>query len=179
MSARSEALTKGEKFYEGRPHKCGTTTKYSIWGGCVHCNTAVGISQDAKQRNREAGARYRRKIGKAERDPDVISRKNLPSRTKRQITIFKAKLKKYWPNLPVAERYAEFNRLVIEQAGRCGVCAVALTGKHLESSELCVDHCYTTGRVRGLLCRHCNRSMHRDLTLDIWSAVGDYLKKVA
>ncbi len=41
-----------------------------------------------------------------------------------------------------------------EQDGKCLLCEIvfdAVMGK-----DVCVDHCHTTGRVRGLLCRQCN-----------------------
>jgi hypothetical protein len=48
----------------------------------------------------------------------------------------------------------QYNALHAIQNGCCGICK-----KH--SSEfpkaLCVDHCHTTGKVRGLLCDKCNR----------------------
>lgn len=36
--------------------------------------------------------------------------------------------------------------------GKCEIC-----GKNDEA--MCVDHCHDTGRVRGVLCRKCNRAM--------------------
>ncbi len=44
-----------------------------------------------------------------------------------------------------------YDQLHAEQDGRCGVC--------LTPAELVVDHDHVTGRVRGLLCRRCNRSI--------------------
>jgi hypothetical protein len=43
----------------------------------------------------------------------------------------------------------QFTALYMEQDGLCGICEVPL-------SEVHVDHCHQTGRVRGLLCRNCN-----------------------
>lgn len=44
---------------------------------------------------------------------------------------------------------SDYRALVVKHAGRCGICG------DLEQN-LVVDHCHTTGRVRGLLCRICN-----------------------
>ena len=44
---------------------------------------------------------------------------------------------------------AEFFRLLHEAGGRCQVCGD-------ETASLHVDHDHQTGKVRGLLCSHCN-----------------------
>ncbi len=41
-----------------------------------------------------------------------------------------------------------------EQDGNCGICAKPLGG---DWSQIAVDHCHTTKRVRGLLHERCNR----------------------
>ena len=43
----------------------------------------------------------------------------------------------------------EYARMYEEQGGRCKICGA-------KKDVLHVDHCHTTGKVRGLLCRHCN-----------------------
>lgn len=39
-----------------------------------------------------------------------------------------------------------------QQKGVCAICG----GPPREGQRLCIDHCHTTGRVRGLLCHRCN-----------------------
>ena len=43
----------------------------------------------------------------------------------------------------------DYRQMVIAQDGKCAICET-------EDSNLCVDHCHSTGVVRGLLCRRCN-----------------------
>lgn len=46
-----------------------------------------------------------------------------------------------------------------EQAGECKICGTALhmlANSSNDTEDACVDHCHTTGKVRGLLCRPCN-----------------------
>lgn len=46
------------------------------------------------------------------------------------------------------------DNLVKEQDYKCAIC-----GKHEQDSvkqKLCVDHCHTSGKVRGMLCSNCN-----------------------
>lgn len=46
---------------------------------------------------------------------------------------------------------ADIRRMLEEQKFECGICTtpINLQTKH-------IDHCHTTGRIRGLLCRSCN-----------------------
>ena len=43
----------------------------------------------------------------------------------------------------------DYKLLLSNQNGACAICLTS-------SKTLCVDHCHTTGKVRGLLCRRCN-----------------------
>jgi phage-related minor tail protein len=45
-----------------------------------------------------------------------------------------------------------FERLFSRQGGACAICGVT-------DKRLVVDHCHTTGAVRGLLCSPCNRAL--------------------
>lgn len=59
-----------------------------------------------------------------------------------------------------------------EQKGLCGICKKGID----ESSH--VDHCHSTGKVRGLLCRPCNSGLglFSDSTRLLKSAIT-YLNK--
>lgn len=43
----------------------------------------------------------------------------------------------------------QLEEMAATQGGACAVCKVALTTPH-------IDHCHTTGKIRGLLCLTCN-----------------------
>lgn len=50
---------------------------------------------------------------------------------------------------------ADYDALLDKQEGRCAICREeCATGK-----MLAVDHCHSTGKVRGLLCARCNRGI--------------------
>lgn len=51
-----------------------------------------------------------------------------------------------------------FNELLTRQNNVCAVCLKAETKKHQNGkvTNLSIDHCHTTGKVRGLLCSKCN-----------------------
>lgn len=48
-----------------------------------------------------------------------------------------------------------YDTILKSQDGVCALCTKSCaTGK-----RLAVDHCHSTGKIRGLLCSHCNRSL--------------------
>lgn len=47
----------------------------------------------------------------------------------------------------------DFTTMYKEQAGVCAIC------KLTSNSTLHIDHCHTTGKVRGLLCSRCNTGL--------------------
>lgn len=49
-----------------------------------------------------------------------------------------------------------------QQNGVCAICGNEEASKHGKTGttfRLAVDHCHTTGKVRGLLCQNCNRAI--------------------
>ena len=53
----------------------------------------------------------------------------------------------------------EFTRMMVEQEGMCAICAVVLDEDGERSLKPCVDHCHTSGHVRGILCHRCNAAL--------------------
>ncbi len=47
----------------------------------------------------------------------------------------------------------QYNQMLITQDNKCAICYRDQTQFN---TVLCVDHCHKTGKVRGLLCNHCN-----------------------
>jgi nitrate/TMAO reductase-like tetraheme cytochrome c subunit len=57
------------------------------------------------------------------------------------------------------ERYDEMVKI---QNNRCAICGNEESAKHNTTKKvqkLAVDHCHSTGKVRGLLCLDCNRGL--------------------
>lgn len=48
----------------------------------------------------------------------------------------------------------DYDTLLLSQDNRCKIC-----GKEPSAKLLAVDHCHTTGKVRGLLCSNCNTAL--------------------
>lgn len=87
-----------------------------------------------KEKAREQAARF------LERNPDYYK---CPDR------MLKAQVKRY--NLTV-EEYKDLER---SQGGLCAICCGPPTGR----GTLHIDHCHSTGKVRGLLCTQCNTGL--------------------
>lgn len=52
-----------------------------------------------------------------------------------------------------------YQKLLVEQGGVCAICGTLSGSKANGCKSLSVDHCHTTGVIRGLLCARCNRSI--------------------
>lgn len=57
---------------------------------------------------------------------------------------------------------ADYNALLHTQGGVCAICGKDEPSEHGKTGKqfrLSVDHCHTTGKIRGLLCQKCNRAI--------------------
>jgi hypothetical protein len=54
---------------------------------------------------------------------------------------------------------ADYNRILAEQGGGCGICGVREARSKGRGSRLHVDHDHVNRQVRGLLCDTCNRGI--------------------
>lgn len=52
----------------------------------------------------------------------------------------------------------DYDRMLTEQGGHCAICPATEPGR-AGRKYLYVDHCHSTGRVRGLLCGNCNNGL--------------------
>lgn len=72
-----------------------------------------------------------------------------------------------WSRRMVCKSYGmtleDYERLISKQGGKCAICMLEEKGR-----KLTIDHDHVTGRVRGLLCRKCNRAIgvfHEDVAI--------------
>lgn len=72
----------------------------------------------------------------------------------------------------------EYDQMLKIQNGRCAICDVSSHETKTGKSHLAVDHDHKTGRVRALLCSHCNAGLgaFRDDTVVLNKAV-EYLNE--
>ena len=112
---------------------------------CSKCNIEKDLTEYHKRSNRPCGVRSQCKKCYLE----------YPKEKKRRPMYMRdMNLKQYGLTF---ERYTEmFNN----QKGCCKICNRHLSEVNKgKKKALCVDHCHTTGIVRGLLCDKCNRGI--------------------
>lgn len=69
----------------------------------------------------------------------------------------------------------DYTKMFEEQ---CGSCAICKRSQNEFKKALHIDHCHTTGKVRGLLCHNCNTFIgHAKENISILSNGISYLKK--
>jgi len=69
----------------------------------------------------------------------------------------------------------EYKQMYSEANGKCQVCNIS---EDKLNKRLSVDHCHTTGKVRGLLCSKCNTALGQlDDDLNKISALYSYLQE--
>lgn len=71
--------------------------------------------------------------------------------------------------------YSDFLTLANTQNNKCQICSVDLTfGTEKKATKAVLDHCHTTGKIRGVLCSACNTALgkFKDDTLILSEAIN-------
>lgn len=120
---------------------------------CCVCNTVKPFSDFYNYKNKSDGKSYRCKIC------DDASRKKWKEKNPE-----KSQLSQRQRNLK--HRFGVDLNWYQEQLKKqnycCAICGVTenkVTRGHRVDLSFAVDHCHTTGKVRGLLCNQCNRAL--------------------
>ena len=86
------------------------------------------------------------------------------------------KVKGIWRRSNLKRKYGlsekSFENLFEEQGNSCAIC-------HTKEAIWCVDHCHTTGEIRGILCASCNKGlgMFKDDQTNLEEAIS-YLNRI-
>ena len=65
--------------------------------------------------------------------------------------------RQYWLKSQYGLNLSDYNDLIKEQNHKCAICETDEVDAF--KGLLFVDHCHTSGKVRGLLCHHCNTAL--------------------
>lgn len=145
---------------------------------CKKCNSLISKDyyNNNKNKVKDKSAKYYLK------NKNEIKRRNniYLSKYKSQKALA---IHRYWPNLNYKEAFIEFNKLKEKQNNLCAICNRPETNidkRNNKIRELSVDHNHRTGKVRGLLCGHCNKGiglLKLDNGLEVIYSVIDYIKE--
>ena len=126
---------------------------------CNKCNTEKELTEFSVDKSMKSGrhsyckscfTEYKRNLRK---QPNYIQNENLKKR--------------------YGITYEQYVDRLEEQNGVCKLCMQPNRG----ATNLAVDHCHTTGTVRGLLCNHCNKALgHFKDDQQLLSNAIEYLK---
>ena len=121
------------------------------------------------ERKRESSRRWRKRSGAVGRTQDAEHKRR--RRVERPDAVRNNRLKHDFGITLV-----DYDRMLAEQRGVCKICKMGSTCKG-KPERLSVDHNHETGKVRGLLCRRCNRALgaFRD-NPDVLRAAIEYLE---
>lgn len=154
---------------------------------CNGCDTTKSIEEFCKDKYRTGGYSYRCKSCRniasknwALQNPEKVKEANDKNRTRRKefysspkgiLSSRRTHLKRKY-NITLEE----FDQKLSNQNYRCAICNG--TDTHDKHSVFAVDHCHTTGKIRGLLCWKCNAGLglFNDNKENLKNAIN-YLKK--
>lgn len=186
-----QTLEKSEENFKKCP-KCGEIKSYSnfskdssrsvgIYHTCRNCCKKYAKKHNAKPEIKLKNKHYRDVYDSR---PDIKTAKKIynakPERRQAKRDYYhKPTIKERYRERLLLRKYEmtleEYNTLLFKQEYCCAICA-----KHESKikKRLHVDHCHTTGRIRGLLCSLCNTAIGAlQDSENILSKAIEYLKR--
>ncbi len=130
--------------------RCQNTLNESCFYQKVYKSGYVGLRSICKTCAQEARDEWR-KASPKDNDRNKAYNKTNAARIRGM------KLRKYWPGVTWEQALLNHKAFLDAQGARCAICS---RPGH-PTKGLHVDHCHTTGKVRGLLCYNCNNAIGR------------------
>jgi hypothetical protein len=121
---------------------------------CKNCNVEQPSENFSIQRFKKDGSpSYRSRCKKCISDQNLDIYHNKGGKEKQKKRSFKHNLKRY--NITPDDYF----NLLEKQNNKCAICKTNKSHRSDVSYNLFVDHDHKTGKVRGLLCHHCNAGL--------------------
>ena len=90
---------------------------------------------------------------------------------KRNKRTYRSSNLKYYYNLTLEE----YENMLTSQEGCCEICKMHYS--LVPRQRLCVDHCHETGKIRALLCHHCNSALGQvKESLEVLESMKKYIQ---
>lgn len=141
-------------------------------------------SREWKQRNKDKVAvkqkEWREKNQEKRKEAKAAWDKANQEAKKKHNKTFKTKNPLYFIDKHLRNTYGitldEYNALLTVQNNKCAGCGT--DSEKAQRNKLYVDHCHSTGKIRGLLCQQCNTAlgMVKD-NINTLSSLISYLKQ--
>jgi hypothetical protein len=121
---------------------------------CSKCKTEKSLSEFYNQKSNKDGKQKTCKVCQkaySQSETCKANRKRYYEKTRQQH--IERNLKRQY-----GVDWSAYSELLERQNGCCAICNRTDSGSHC-SQRLFVDHCHVSGKVRGLLCHHCNSAL--------------------
>lgn len=164
-----------KKYYPIKSCKHGHDSPYYVVNAsCVEC-TQIKHKKYRDKNGAKWAATRRKKYAEDKEYRDTVTRKNKDCRNRNKEKYNESRREKYKNDPEYREKHlaarrgrdqrdsqlktnygitkADYDKLLDIQLGLCAIC-----GEEKEET-LSVDHCHTTKKIRGLLCRKCNTGL--------------------
>lgn len=175
---KAEAKAVGSKtYFTGMPCKYGhIAERWISTGGCFKCLEATRASDKSKAwwiayyqtdeyKAKQRAARSSPKGRARDRTRNAKEPRRLSARSRR----FQ---KKY------GLTHAQVELMRMGQNNQCLICSVVFCDGSHKAASMHIDHCHSTGIVRGLLCTHCNHGLGKfQDSADVLRRAIAYLEK--
>lgn len=136
---------------------------------CFRCKADKELEEFTRN-SRNAAMNYRNGVCKVCKNKRLREQNKLNPRQRKNI-----KLKNVY-----GITIEDYEKLLDKQKNVCAICEKPESTKHNLGmvKQLAVDHCHKTGKVRGLLCSHCNTALGKFYdNEDYLIAATEYLQK--
>jgi Recombination endonuclease VII len=134
-----------------KPTECGhPDEKHFGRGKCYRCYVVwLRESGEGRRRNNAYNEANREKVNRRANELNRAAYHAPDGKRKRSIR--NSRLKRFGITL------ADYEAILDIQGGLCAICGKSeVMKRNGRITWLCVDHDHKTGKVRGLLCKHCN-----------------------
>ena len=185
VSAKRKATAERRKRLNGtEPPAHGTSSSYSVYG--CRCEICVGERKKGRKEyeGKLAGTEPPKhglvgyQLHKCRCDICIKARRvNDANRMKRPEVYTKEK-ERCWAKYGITGfSYANFQDMFEAQGGKCSICGRGIKMRSSKKIEIAnVDHNHETGRVRSLLCNHCNKMLGCGGSPDVLRKGASYLE---
>lgn len=140
---------------------CGKTKKINQFtkSNRVKSGYASTCKKCDAKKSREYRQRNQKKVKEYNNSPERV-RRNYETKVQRKYGL----------------EMTDIERMLEQQDHKCSICSVDI-GISADEHTAVVDHCHTTGEIRGLLCNWCNRGLgHYEDSPSLFRKAAEYLE---